>query len=136
MKRFSGDVTDDKGTRLTNFAFLFRPPQHTEHNDFADRAPSFVKFLVSVLVLFLAANIGLIGLHCSRELLDECLESSRLHGKADTMKHMPCRWLSDADSAGNFARGYAVFGIGDKPDTREPLVKTEGAVLKDSADFD
>lgn len=66
----------------------------------------------------------------------ELVETSGLHGEPDAMEHEPSRLLCDAKSARQFVRRDAVLGVGDEPDSREPLVQPERRILEDRADLD
>lgn len=49
------------------------------------------------------------------------------------MEHEPCRFLSDAKGASQFARGDAVLGVGDAPDSDEPRGQGQRTVLENRA---
>lgn len=64
------------------------------------------------------------------------LETTRSHGKADSVQENPSRLLSDAKRAVNLIRTNTVLAVGDHPDGRQPLVKTERAIFHDRAELD
>ncbi len=52
------------------------------------------------------------------------------------MQHEPRRLLSGAECPSEFVRRDAVLGVGDEPDSGEPLVESERRVLEDRAELD
>lgn len=58
-----------------------------------------------------------------------------LHGLADTMEHEPCRFLSDAQSAGKFTGTNTVFCGANDPDGRKPFLQSKRRILKDGSDL-
>jgi hypothetical protein len=51
------------------------------------------------------------------------------------VKNEPCGFLGNAECAGNLTGRNTVLRIDDKPDSRNPDVKTEWAVFDDGTDF-
>lgn len=88
----------------------------------------------------------LLAVHVAGFAADECLidcnvtghapEVTGLHGEPDALKHEPRGFLSDANGAVNFVGADPVLGIGDHPDSGEPLVQPDGATLKDGSNLD
>jgi hypothetical protein len=59
-----------------------------------------------------------------------------LHGRSNPVEHEPRGFLSDADSSVDFVGADAIPIVGNHPDRGQPLIETDGAVLKDRPDFD
>src|SRR5207249_6859235 len=59
-----------------------------------------------------------------------------LHRKADAMEHEPSRFLSDANSTGQFITTNAVLGISNQPHRDQPLIEADGTIFHDGADLD
>src|ERR1700731_2607830 len=53
-----------------------------------------------------------------------------LHRESDSVKHEPCGFLSDTNSAVNLVRRNAIFAVGNHPRSSEPFVESDGTVLK------
>src|SRR5205085_8161438 len=87
---------------------------------------------VLVHVLRQAADESLVGLNCAAHLL---LERTRLHRKADAVKHEPSGLLRDADCAMHFVRTDAVLAVRDHRYCREPFAQTERRVLENRSHF-
>jgi hypothetical protein len=59
-----------------------------------------------------------------------------LHCESDSVKHEPCRLLSDSDSAVNLVRRNTILAVGNHPCSSQPFIKTDGTVLKYGSDLD
>ena len=59
-----------------------------------------------------------------------------LHYKPQTVKHEPCAFLSNTDSATNFVRTDAVFAVGEHPHCDKPFLQRDRRILKYSPDLD
>ena len=68
-------------------------------------------------------------------LAAEFHERIALHRKPDAVKHEPCRFLSDAESAADFIGTDSVLAVGDHPHGDQPLVQRDRRILKDSSDL-
>src|SRR5207245_2099264 len=79
----------------------------------------------------LATDEGFINFNVSRKFH----KGSLLHGFTNTMKHEPCRLLSDTDIAGDFTTTDPVLAIGNQPDGSHPLMHSKGAILEDCPDL-
>ena len=88
--------------------------------------------LIGVHVPRLAANERLVGF----DLAGELVERSGVHCVPDALKHEPRGPLHDAQVTGDLVGTDAVLAIGNKEHRAEPLVQTEGRILKDSPDLD
>ena len=88
--------------------------------------------LGDVHVASLAADERLIGFDLTGEL-DGGIVVER---HADAVQHEPCRLLSDAECAGNFARADAVLAVAENPVSAHPLIEAQGGVLKDRSDLE
>jgi len=58
------------------------------------------------------------------------------HRETDTVDHVPCAFLSDAERTRHLVTGHAVLGVRHQPHCRQPLVQTNSRVLKDRSDLD
>ena len=87
--------------------------------------------LGSVHVARLAADERFINFDFPAHLL----KRTALHGKAEPVHHEPCRLLSDAEVAGDFATTDSILAVNQQPETSHPLVHPEWTVLKNSSDF-
>jgi hypothetical protein len=83
--------------------------------------------LIGVHVLRFATYVGFIGFDGSAHFV----KGTCLHGKPNTMEHKPCRLLRNANGAVKFVRRYAVLAGFKHPNCREPLLQSNGGVLKD-----
>src|SRR6185369_11811975 len=102
---------------------------------FAAGASDSALALCDVHVSSLAADESLIGFNVATVAAHLLEERAGLHCKADTLKHEPSGFLSDADGSMNLIRANAVLARGNHPDRHQPLVQTERRVFKDRSDF-
>jgi hypothetical protein len=79
-----------------------------------------------------ATDERFVNLNLSRHLV----ERLGLHRQADTVEHEPCGFLSDTDGAMDFVGANAVLGIGNHPDSSQPLIQSNRAILKDGSHLD
>jgi hypothetical protein len=84
-----------------------------------------------VHVAGLTADKGFVGFDRAGQLA-ECAGG---HCFADSVKHEPCCFLSDAKGAAKLMTADAVFRVSDAPDGRKPFVQTERAILENRADL-
>lgn len=80
----------------------------------------------------LAADEGLIDFGLARYPV----EVAELHGEADAVLHEPSGALLDADGAAKLVGRDSVLGVGDEPDSGEPILQLHRRVLKDGPDLD
>lgn len=59
-----------------------------------------------------------------------------LHGKPDAVEHEPSGLLSHTNGTVNLVGANAVLGAGDHPDSSEPLVQRDGAILENGSHLD
>lgn len=69
-------------------------------------------------------------------LTPQLAEGSRFHRQADSMKHEPSGFLSDAQRAAKFQAANPVLGVGNAPDSDEPFIEAKRGILKDRLDLD
>lgn len=81
------------------------------------------------------ANEGFIGFYLFASPA-EFKKPALLHRKANPVKHEPCGFLSDTQSAGNLIGTDAILPIGNHPNGDKPLIQRQSRILKDSPDFD
>src|SRR6185437_9011652 len=108
--------------------------EHSHDNDLTACATALnlLPALRGVHIASLAADEGFIYLDFAGQLAVSLV----LHGKADTMKHVPCTLLSDPKRSVNLPRTDTVLHAGLHPDSREPLIQAECGVLHDRANLD
>ena len=87
--------------------------------------------LAGVLVLFLAADVGLIGLYGARERLVGTFQEAL----ADALHQEPGRGLADADLAIELHARRALDASGHHVERDGPLLETELAGLHDPVPF-
>ena len=131
------NFTLNRRTLSVGNVFHFHPPIALEqsHDDgFTNAAGLNVvfDFAVAVHVTSFAADIGFIRFNFARKFIHRTV----LHGEANAVKHEPSGFLGDAQSASEFAGTDSVFGVHNHPESGEPFVKTECAVLKDGSGLD
>jgi hypothetical protein len=79
-----------------------------------------------------ATNKGFVNFNFARKLL----KRSGLHRLADSMKQEPRAFLSDANAPVNLTRANAVLGVNDQPNSSQPLVEADRAILHDGSQLD
>jgi hypothetical protein len=52
------------------------------------------------------------------------------------MHHKPCGFLGNSEIAGNLIAADSILAVRNHPKSDEPLIQTNGAILKDGSDFD
>ena len=67
------------------------------------------------------------------DMAGEFLKRSVMKGEANPVHHVPCRLLGDSEVAGNFVAADTVLAGNEQPHGGEPLLKSDGAVLKNGA---
>ncbi len=88
-----------------------------------------------VHVASLAAYEGLVSFDLRATLAAQLHQRTALHGETDAMEHKPRGRLSNTETTGKLARGYAVLAVGDDPHGGEPFLKTKGRILEYSSDL-
>lgn len=119
-------VVDMLGTKLAVTL------DHAEDNGFAGAALRAGRFLVGMLVLLLAADVGRVGLNSSVERRVEGRGSGSM---AEAMQDEPSRLLRDLEVLGEGRGGDALGVVRDEPDGHEPLAERQLRVLEDRADL-
>jgi nitrilase len=89
-------------------------------------------FLRKMHVAGFATDEGFVGFDFARELCNGAV----MHYGADAMEHVPCRLLSDADRAGEFAGANTVLAVAEQPESTHPLIKSKGAILEDGSNLE
>ncbi len=89
---------------------------------------------VAVHVSRCAADEGFVYLNFA-SVPAEFQNRTILHCKTDAVKHEPCGFLSDAESASNFIGTDAVLAVGNHPNCDKPFVERERGILKDGSHF-
>lgn len=117
---------------------VFRPKlaaalYDTEHNGFVRAALRAGRPLVGMLVLFLAADEGRIGLNVAFQRRVERIGPRRV---AKAMEHEPRRFLRDFQVLGERGGGNALRVVRDKPNGHEPLAERQFRILEDRPDLD
>jgi hypothetical protein len=108
--------------------------QETYHRSLADSPTRHaLQAVLPILVREprLAPDKGLVYFNLAAEFG----ETASLHREPDTVEHEPSGLLSDAERPTDLVGADPVFGIGDEPDRRKPLVKPERRILEDRPDF-
>ena len=59
-----------------------------------------------------------------------------LQDVTDSLKHEPCRFLSDAEITGQFIRTKPVLAVRQHPESSHPLVESESGILKDGSNLE
>jgi hypothetical protein len=59
-----------------------------------------------------------------------------LHCQSDSVKHEPCRLLSDANCTMNLIRGNAILAVGNHPCSSKPFIQTNWTIFKNGSDLD
>jgi hypothetical protein len=86
----------------------------------------FLSAMRSMHVSGFATYERLINFYLAGEL-QECLGA---HSIANSVKHEPCRFLSNLDIPRDFIGRNAVLAISGEPHGAKPLVKTDSRILK------
>jgi hypothetical protein len=107
--------------------------QHPEYDGLVRTTLAASLTLVGMLVLLLAAEIGLVRLNFA---LQGRVERLGFGGMAKPMQHEPRGFLGDADILGELGAGDALLVRRDEVDRHEPLVQPDLAVLEDRPDLD
>jgi len=108
--------------------------QQSLHGHFANAAGSsnHTVALVFVHVARFPTDVGFINLDVSADFL----ETLGMDSQAEPVQHEPRGLLSNAQIARNFVTADAVLAVDEHPQRREPLIKSDGTILEDAADFD
>src|SRR5919106_6199964 len=108
--------------------------QESQHGGFAYATTSLYLSLTLVLVHeeSLTAHESFINFYLTRHFV----ERFRLHRQADTVKHEPSGFLSDANHPVDFIGTDSVLGVGNHPDGSKPLIERNWAIFKDGAHLD
>jgi hypothetical protein len=101
---------------------------------FAPRRTNPASMLFSVHVNRFAADKSFVGFNLFA-FAAKLTERDGLHGETDSVKHEPCGLLRNAKSAAQFVGADSVLAVRNHPDRNEPLIQTEGGILKDGSDF-
>jgi hypothetical protein len=104
------------------------------HNDSFTRAAGASDLCLPFVLMHVAGKATdktFIGFNLSRHFL----ECAGLHCQADTVKHEPSSFLSDAYLAVNLIAANAVLAIRNHPDSSKPFIKADRTVFKDSSDL-
>ncbi len=64
------------------------------------------------------------------------INAAVVHGVADTLKHEPSGFLGQVKCACDFIARNAVLAVAQHPHSSEPLVESNGRILKYGSDFD
>lgn len=87
-----------------------------------------------VHVLSLSSDKGFVNFDrpsASSELLNRTFAQS----KTQTLQDEPCGLLSHADGTSKFVAADSVLAVNEHPESDKPLIKTDGRVLEDRAQF-
>src|SRR5579863_3404502 len=108
--------------------------KQAEHDSLAHRPTAFDLFrsLVRVHKSCFATDEGFVGFDFAGHFVD----AARVHGVTDSVRHKPCRSLSDLEIAGHFVAANAVLAVPYQPHRHQPLVQWDRAVFEDRTDFD
>src|ERR1700722_6035833 len=63
-------------------------------------------------------------------------QSLGFQGSAETVKHEPCRLLSDSQSAVNLHAGDAILAVAEHPKSGHPLIHAQRRILEDRSDLE
>jgi len=111
-----------------HFTFAF---QKSHDNFFSKSSSPDILEAFAVHVAALAPNISFIRF----DIAGQFIHAAILNSEPDTVKHEPSSLLSDAQCTGKLARADAVFGVYNHPESGEPLIEAQCAVLEDCPDL-
>lgn len=116
-------------------ADLLRVPVQQAHHDGLARSASAGDFGLFIFVHEAgeSANVRFIGFDLAFHLVPE---GALLHRQTNPLEHEPSGFLSYAQILRDLIRTDSVLAIGQQPDGGQPLVETDGRILKDSSDLD
>lgn len=101
------------------------------HFVFGSRSSDPAVTLADMHVSGLTSDEGFIDFNASATIATQLHRGAVLHGLSDAVEHEPCRFLSDAEGAGNFARANATLSSGDDPNGGKPFIQTQRGILED-----
>lgn len=110
------------------------PLQEAQNGGLSD-CPSPLNFIDALVLMHEAgqpADKGFIHFNWAADLA----KVVRLHSEPYAVEHEPCGFLSDTERAVDFIGTYAILGVGDHPNSCEPFIQANGAILKYSSYLD
>jgi len=118
---------------------LSAPLNDSHHNHFVLNVLSLSgnpsRLYALVHVSSFPANVSFIGFYFSTTSSEFAAQRLILQCKPDAMKHEPCRFLSHANSPGNFVGANAIAAVGKHPDYDQPLLQRNRRVLEYGSNF-
>lgn len=112
----------------SNFAVL----KQAHNRNLASPASAQMPTLAKVYIASKTADESFVNLNIATKLV----KGSGLHCLSDAVKQEPCGLLGDAKRAVKLIGANAILRVDDQPDSRQPLVQTDRAILHDGSDLD